>query len=186
MRNSRASAIGRAHSASSESWAGWPSESFFAAASHAFDAVVIRTARAWEESRLPWQSWHGVTLMSFSSIRRMIPLFAVRQRLASRPQSPSNFVFAPRSARPRFHESLISSRPVPLSQSFFWAAVRSFHGVSRSVPGSSFFFASTWAATPVKRRRSHRGMSRNVPSTPIAPLRSVLSGSVTSLAGSMP
>ena len=185
-RNSRASAIGRPQSASSESSAGRPSGSFFAAASQGFDAVVIRTARACGESRLPWQSWQGVTLISFSSIRRMMPLFAVRQRLASRPQSPSNFVFAPRSARPRFQESLISSRPVPFSQSFFCAAARSFQGVSSSVPGASFFFASTWAATPIKSRRSQRGMSRIVPSTPIAPLRSDFSGAVTSLAGSMP
>ena len=58
-------------------------------------------------------------LISFSSIRRMMPLLAFRQRLASNAQMPSNFVFAPRSARPRFQESEISSRPVPESQIFF-------------------------------------------------------------------
>ena len=68
---------------------------------HPFAAVVIRTARAWGESRAPWQAWQGVTLISFSSIRRRIPLLALRHRFASRARRPSNFVFAPRSARPR-------------------------------------------------------------------------------------
>ena len=175
-RNSRASAIGSPHRVSSERSAGGGD----------FEAVVIRTARACDESLAPWQSWQGVMLISFSSIRRRMLLLAFRQRLASSAQSPSNFVFAPRSARPRVQESWISSSPVPLSQSFLWAADRFFQGVSRSVPGARFFFASAWAATPVRSRRSHRGMSRNVPSTPIAPLRSVLLGSVTSFAGSIP
>jgi hypothetical protein len=127
-----------------------------------------------------------VTLISFSSIRRTMPLLAFRQRFASRARMPSNFVFAPRSARPRRQASWISSIPVPSSQIRFWAAVSSCHGVSRSVPAGSFFFASACAATPVNSRRIHRGMSRKVPSTPMAPLRSVLAGSVTSLVGSMP
>ena len=90
----------------------------------------------------------------------MMPLFAFRQRLASSGQIPSNFVFAPRSARPLFQESEISSTPVPESQIFFWAAVRFFQGVSSSVPGGSFFLASAWAATPLNSRRIQRGMSR--------------------------
>ena len=65
------------------------------------------------------QSWQGVTLISFSSIRRIMPLLAFRQRLARSARIPSNFVFAPRSARPRRQERLISSMPVPLSQIFF-------------------------------------------------------------------
>jgi len=124
--------------------------------------------------------------MYFSIIRRMMPLFAFRQRLASSARSPSNFVFAPRSARPRFHERLISSRPVPASQIRFCCGVRSFHGVSRSVPGGSFFFASAWAATPLQSRRIHRGMSRKPPTMASAPLRSDLSGSATSFTGSIP
>ena len=132
------------------------------------------------------QSWQGVTLISFSSIRRMMPLLALRQRLASIARIPSNFVFPPRSARPRFQARVISSRPVPLSQIFFWSDVRSCQGVSSSVPVGNFRFDSAWTATPVSSRRSHRGISRKLPSTPIAPLRSDFSGVVTSFVGSMP
>ena len=73
---------------------------------------------------------------------------------------PSNFVFAPRSTRPRFQVSLMDSTPVPSSQIFLCAGVSSFQGVSRSVPGGSFFFSSAWAATPLNSRRIQRGMSR--------------------------
>ena len=99
---------------------------------------------------------------------------------------PSNFVFAPRSARPRFQASLISSTPVPESQILRWAGVSFSQGVSRRVPGASFFFASACAATPVNSRRIQRGMSRNVPSTPMQPFLSDFVGSVTSFSGSMP
>jgi hypothetical protein len=52
------------------------------------------------------------------------------------------------------------STPVPSSQIFFCAGVRSCQGVSRRVPGGSFFFASAWAATPLNNRRIQRGISR--------------------------
>jgi hypothetical protein len=51
--------------------------------------------------------------MYFSSIRLMMPLLAFRQRLVSIASTPSNFVLAPRSARPRRQETLIVSTPVP-------------------------------------------------------------------------
>ena len=212
-RNSRASAIGRPQRRSRESVAaeeGWMAGTAFfwrplfwrslglrgfaapaaAAApccdSHGCDFVWIRTALACAEIRAPRQVWQGVTHISFSSIRRMMLLLALRQRLASIARMPSNFVFAPRSARPRRHAITISSMPVPLSQIFFSSGVSSCHGVSSSLPGASFRCVSAWAATPLSSRRSHRGMSRKVPSTPIAPLRSDFSGAVRSLTGSMP
>ena len=108
------------------------------------------------------------------------------QRLVSIARSPSKRVFAPRSARPRFQRTSISPRPVPSSQTRFCSAVRSLHGVSSSVPPGQRRAASAWAATAVSSRRSQRGMSRKVPSTPSAPLRSESCGAVTSLSGSTP